>query len=286
MKKSIILLAFSIFLFANDSEYYSCGNQLVPMESVNIRLDKEILRIKKNDDGFKFDVDVEYTLFNEGEARITTIGFESVDELDATEPEYFFQEKYDDKKLLKGERRAIQYFTGKKTNENVTGFQVFSNGKSVPFEVANVSRVKSDKYTSSFLGWVYYFNVKLKKGKNIIRQSYTVHGETTVYSRYSFTYILSTAKRWKGGIIKDFTLILDMGKKSQFEVYKTFFTTLENWKVENGAAKDYKDLKINPDDLYRETEFVRFYTKSKKVIFRQKNFVPNGAVEISSLLGH
>ena len=278
----MLLIACSILLFANDSEYYSTGNQLVPLESVNIRLDKEILKIKNRDD-FRFDVDVQYALFNEGKEKNTTIGFESVDELNPTEPEFFFQRKYNDKKLLQGERKAIKSFTEKKSNENVTNFKIFLNGKSIPFSVANVSRVKSDQYTSKFLGWVYYFNVKLKKGKNIIHQSYTVNGETTVYSKYSFTYILSTAKRWKSGRIKDFTLILDMGKKSQFEVYKTFFTTLKNWKIENGVAKDYKDLKINPDDLYREEEFIRFYTKSKKVIFYQKNFVPNGAVEISSL---
>ena len=282
MRKYIILMAYSLLIFANDSEYYSCGNQLVPLESVNIRLDKEILKIKNND-GFRFDVDVEYILFNEGEDKNTTIGFESVDELDATEPEYFFQEKYDDKKLLKGERKAIKYFTGKESNENVTKFKVSLNGKSIPFKVANVSRVKSDQYTSGFMGWVYYFDVNLKKGKNIIHQSYTVNGETTVYSKYSFTYILSTAKRWKGGLVGDFTLILDMGEESQFEVYKTFFTTLKSWKVENGIAKDYEELKIKPDDLYRETHFVRFYTKSKKVVFHQKNFAPNGAVEISAL---
>ena len=64
---------------ANDGSYYVSGNQLIPIENTNVRIDKEVLTIRLADDGFAY-VDVDYTFFNKGEARIVKMGFEASNE--------------------------------------------------------------------------------------------------------------------------------------------------------------------------------------------------------------
>lgn len=68
MKKQILLLACAAMVaclaWANDSEYYTSGNQLVPLKQTTIRVSKEVLSIDLRDDGTAF-VDVQYEFTNQ-----------------------------------------------------------------------------------------------------------------------------------------------------------------------------------------------------------------------------
>ncbi len=272
MKKIIylIILGFATILYANDSEYYTSGNQLVPLESPNVRLDKEVLKITRaNSQSNKFLVDVTYQLYNKGEARDLLIGFESTGQVGDAESEGFFDKKYDVKKLLNAEKKAIKMSTKKHENEYIKNFKVTVNGKHINYKVTNFDHIAKDKFTSPFVGWLYYFPVHLKKGINKIHQTYLFSSETSVKQRYGLSYILETAQRWKSGKIKDFTLILDLGENEQFNVAKTFFDDNNNWQIENGYMKD----NIKGD-------YIKFYIISGKVIFHKKNFIPTGTIWI------
>jgi len=284
MKKIVILLLLTIKVLANDSEYYTSGNQLVPLQSNDVRLDKEVLTITHSKDySFKFKVDVKYQLFNEGEARTTVIGFESVGQVGDAEPESFFENKYDDKKVLNAEKKAIKKETGNYKNEYVTNFKVVANGQKVTYKTANVEAIEKDKYTSPYVGSLYYFPVKLKKGVNTIHQTYHFSGQSSVYFTYEFTYILETAKRWKGGKIKDFTLILDMGDNEEFSLDETFFEGTKNWNVENGIVKHFD----TSNDITCEMNcpaIEKFYIYKGNAIFHQKNFIPNSTITLHSFM--
>ena len=82
MKSKIILfllLLLANVVRANDGSYYVSGNQLIPIENANVRIDKEVLTIRLSDDGYAY-VDVDYTFFNKGEAGVVKMGFEASDE--------------------------------------------------------------------------------------------------------------------------------------------------------------------------------------------------------------
>lgn len=98
MKKLLLIFALTFALFSNDSEYYTSGNELVPIDSKNIRLDREFLYIKRHSKGMsEFSVEVKYTLFNEGKARDITIGFEAPGRIKNNEPDGFFFNPFDTK---------------------------------------------------------------------------------------------------------------------------------------------------------------------------------------------
>jgi len=277
----IILFLNNSVLWANDAEYYTSGNQLVPLQNSSVRLDKEILTIKRIKEENRFHVEVYYNLFNERKATKTVIGFEAPGNFGDSEGDYFFFEPYDKHKLLNAEHKAIQKATGNYGNKNIEHFKVIVNGKTVPYKIASVSQIKKDKDTSPYIGSLYYFNVLLKKGSNIIKQSYDFYSQTSVNTYYELSYILQTAKRWKGGKIKDFTLNLIMGKNQIFTVDETFFAGTKHWKVENGMAVYIPPAKKK--ECYIDCgDSVRFYVKRGKVVFHQKNFIPNDVLFIES----
>ena len=260
-----LLILCAVNLFANDSEYYTSGNQLVPLQSNNVRLEKEVLTIRHVKD-YTFDVDVKYTLFNERGARETLIGFESVGQIGDAEPESFFDKKYDDKKLLNAEREAIAKFTGDYENCYVTHFKVMVNGKKATYKTADVSQIKKDKNSSPYVGSLYYFPVYLKRGLNHLHQTYRFDGDNSrLFYAYEFSYILETAKRWKGGKIKEFTLVLDMGDNEEFTVVESFFKGTKSWRLEDG-------------NIIHRPDYEQFYIRQGKVIFHKKNFIPNGTI--------
>ena len=271
MKKILFASFLSLaILFANDSEYYTSGNQLVPIQSANVRLEKEVLTVKHLKD-YTFDVDVKYTLFNEGKERETVIGFESVGQVGDAEPENFFEKEYNDTKVLNAEKKAIAEATGDYKNEYLYNFKIIFNGKNIPYHTAEVDAIKKDKYTSPYVGSLYYFKVHLKKGLNYIHQTYKFDAdESSLFYSYEFSYILNTAKRWKTGKIKDFTLILDMGNNQEFSIEKTFFKGAKYWTVKNGYIKD----------IPKQKDALNFYIFKGKAIFHKKDFTPNGVIHL------
>ncbi|MBL0129525.1 MAG: YARHG domain-containing protein [Flavobacteriales bacterium] len=67
-------------------------------------------------------------------------------------------------------------------------------------------------------------------GINVVEHSYVFRASGSVYQESTFDYILTTGRKWAGGIIGDFTFQLDMGANSRFEVADVFGATA-NWGV-------------------------------------------------------
>lgn len=73
---SLIALLVALTAAANDSEYFTCGNQLVPIQNTNIAVAKEVLTVNLTNNGFT-NVEVYYEFRNDGPATDILMGFEA-----------------------------------------------------------------------------------------------------------------------------------------------------------------------------------------------------------------
>ena len=172
---------------ANDSMWFTSGNQLVPMQATDISVAKEILTItlpENCDDkniSHRVLVDVYYEFYNAGAAQVVTVGFE------ADHP-YMEEEPAQDHR-----------------HPNIYDFTVEMNGQNY------VYHNKLSKYSESYDSggahtYVYYFTANFKPGKNIIKHSYKYASSGGVGHNYWVNYKLTPAARWSGNTIADFTL--------------------------------------------------------------------------------
>ena len=79
--KRIVVLLFclagmSVASIANDAIYYTSGNFLVPLKETNVSVKKEVLTITICKDGYA-SVDVDYTFYNDSDAKTVTMAFEA-----------------------------------------------------------------------------------------------------------------------------------------------------------------------------------------------------------------
>jgi len=283
----ITLIILSAVLFANDSEYQTSGNQLMPIENTDVRLDKEVLKITRGEHSF-FNVDVNYTLFNEGKERNITIGFEAPKSVGDREPQGYFGFARNDTLLLKSEQNSIKMTPLKKGHEYIEGFQVVANGKTIPYKIVDSTVLGKDKHSSIYVGYLYYFKMKLKKGINRLHHSYRFNGQGSVHYTYEFVYILETASRWKDGKIGDFTLILDMGKQTQFSTYKTFFKGANNWKTKGIGKKEYF-ARTPCNAEYCPVgccDRMAFYIYEGQALYHKKDFIPNSIIDLNAEMGY
>ncbi len=253
-----------LFLFtithswANDGAYTMSGNQLIPIMESDISIKKEILTIKRIDNGI-LDVTVNYTFFNPNDKKTVLVGFEA-------------KAPWGD--VSKRPRNG--------QHPHMYAFSVQMNHKKIPYTVTYLT---SDNYLKGKIiatpefntnksdieptyGYVYHFKAPFKKGLNTITHHYQYKAPTLVLTNYDFDYILTAAARWKGQQIEDFTLILDMGNFQEFYINKTFFKNNSDWTV-NGIIKDHKKKSL-------------FYVKNGLTIFKKKNFKIKGELRISS----
>ena len=73
---SLMALLVALTAAANDSEYFTCGNQLVPIQNTNIAVAKEVLTVNLTNNGFT-NVEVYYEFRNDGPATDILMGFEA-----------------------------------------------------------------------------------------------------------------------------------------------------------------------------------------------------------------
>lgn len=128
--------------------------------------------------------------------------------------------------------------------------------------------IKKDKNSSPFIGQLYYFKVHFKKGINTIYHNYIFNGDESVAFNYSLTYILETAKRWKGRAIKDFTFKVDMGKNAKFYLGASHsLQNPTNWHYKEGKTKS---VTFKNDNLPIGGTFLYFNLKDGKAVFHKK----------------
>ena len=199
MKKILLAILFcllSIFTFANDWEFGSEGEHIIPLKGSNMSIKKEKITLKLTPDGML--VNVKFT-FDNPTAENKIVGFVT--------PESGNGEEEDE--TTKPKRKAEPL--------KIKNFKTTVNGKEVKSNVELLSKLLSKgvldnniikEYTEkekNFYNYVYYFNADFKQGENIVEHSYYYTGSYGVYER-DFEYVVTTISKWKNKTVEDFEI--------------------------------------------------------------------------------
>ncbi len=270
-------LTFTLLLFssfnanANDGAFYMTGNQLIPINETQVRVVKEVLKIKRIESNL-LHVTVDYTFHNPGDEKEILVGFEANSpsgDVNGTprngEHPYMKDFKVIMNDVLLDHEVAI-----------VDSQHYFSDGKirSISEKVATSGHF--DPNCPEF-DYVYYFNTRFKKDTNTIRHEYIFQLSGSVELDYNFDYVLTAANRWADGQIEDFTLILDLGDNKDYNISRTFFSGFEDWsgakRLLNGEALPYSEDRTIP---------MRVLSGDEPLVFKKLNFKPYGELAVWS----
>lgn len=283
MKQYFILLLLAslpLSLFANDGAYYMSGNQLIPISETDISVTKEILTIKRKNDR-EVDITVYYEFYNPRGAKKVLVGFEADSpsgDADPTAKE-------------NGEHRYMSNFTVEMNNKllpyriaMVDDSLYYTNGKIHALTVAEVEERTYDE--SSDCRYVYNFEANFAEGINIVKHTYTFEMSGSVDHEYSIPYVLTAAKRWANKQIDDFTLIVDMGDHTEFNIDEKPFLPSLGWKIEGDG---YMSTGLVASMYYNEWDEENvtrtcFVINKGRVVYHQLNFVPKAELRIYSPL--
>ena len=201
MKKFILAILFcflSIFTFANDWEFGSEGEHIIPLKGSNMSIKKEKITLKLTPDGML--VNVKFT-FDNPTAENKIVGFVT--------PESGNGEEEDE--TTKPKRKAEPL--------KIKNFKTTVNGKEVKSNVELLSKLLSkgvldnnivteyvkEEKEKEYYNYVYYFNADFKQGENIVEHSYFYTGSYGVYER-DFEYVVTTISKWKNKTVEDFEI--------------------------------------------------------------------------------
>ena len=285
MKK--ILLAFifcflSIFTFANDWEFGSEGEHIIPLKGSNIAIKKEKITLKLTPDGML--VNVKFT-FDSPNAENKIIGFVTPESGNGDE----------------GEERGNR----KPEPLKIKNFKTTVNGKEVKSNVELLSKLLSKgvldnnvikEYTEKekeYFNYVYYFNADFKQGENVVEHSYFYTGSYGVYER-EFGYVVTTISKWKNQTVEDFEIEIQPGTYFVRLPY-TFWNNAKkiDWEiVGKGKMVSLAPTKpVNDEDASDIEKFGRVYIKldnNSSIRYKTKKFSPNSnfyATRIDNVLG-
>lgn len=265
----IICFIFCLDMYANDGAFKASGNQLIPITESDIIVQKEILTLKRIRKGF-IEVTVYYEFFNPKEDKTITVGFEA------------FSPNGDvDGAPRNGKHPYMKDFTVE-LNNKILPYNIAYVEDSLYTQNGKVNSINLDEFKGSKSGnsvdffYVYHFNATFKKGKNVIKHTYSYDVSGGICYNYDFSYILTAANRWGNNQIDDFTLIIDNGVFQSFDITKTFFNDKSDWIV-NGIGK-----KINAQNE-NGIATTRFHIQKGNIIFQKKNFKPLGELSVSSM---
>ncbi len=269
---SFLFLLLSLSAFANDGAYFAAGNQLIPIHETDISIQKEILTVKKSNNKL-IEVTVYYEFFNPSREKELIVGFEAISPSGDVEGA-----------PKKGLHPYMRDFTVN-MNGSPLKYQVAyvadslynQNGKIKTIDLANFDGNTSGNYVDFF--YVYHFKAKFKKGKNIVKHTYTFDVSGGIDYNFQFDYVLTAANRWANKQIDDFTLNIEMEDFEDFYIDKTFFKRKDEWKIE-GVGK-VRDIKATPNSPL-DRNALEFAVKSGKLVFQKKNFSPKGELSIYS----
>ena len=199
MKKFILAILFcflSIFSFANDWEFGSEGEHIIPLKGSNMSIKKEKITLKLTADGML--VNVKFT-FDNPTAENKIVGFVT--------PESGNGEEEDEttKPKRKAEPLKIKNFkttvNGKEVKSNV---ELLSKLLSKGILDNNIIKEHTEK-EKNFYNYVYYFNADFKQGENIVEHSYFYTGSYGIFER-DFSYVVTTISKWKNKTVEDFEI--------------------------------------------------------------------------------
>lgn len=274
MIQKFVFVLFVLFLplkgYSNDGSFTTSGNHLIPILESDVRVQKEVLTLRKNSEGY-IEVDVYYEFFNPKGNKSILVGFEAATPSGDV-----------DGRPVNGMHPYIKDFTVK------------MNDVSLPFKVAcydDTFKIQSDEivglsqdkilaYSENEnevgYGYVYYFKANFKKGLNVVKHTYRYKMSNSVYELYSFDYVLSAAKRWGNKQIDDFTLIIEPGEFETLHVGTYLFKDCDDWQLTGKG----KCLNKGSEDSFQYS--ITFYIQNGSVVFHKKNFIPDYELNVFS----
>ncbi|WP_147369346.1 YARHG domain-containing protein [Fusobacterium polymorphum] len=273
MKKFILAILFcflSVFTFANDWEFGSEGEHIIPLKGSNMSIKKEKITLKLTPDGML--VNVKFT-FDNPTAENKIVGFVT--------PESGNGEEEDE--TTKPKRKAEPL--------KIKNFKTTVNGKEVKSNVELLSKLLSKgvldnniikEYTEkekTFYNYVYYFNADFKQGENVVEHSYFYTGSYGVYER-DFEYVVTTISKWKNQTVEDFEIEVHPGNyfvKLPYSFWKD--NKKINWEVvgKGKMVTIAPTKKSNDEDATGLERYGIIYLKLNNgfVRYKTKNFSPN-----------
>ena len=273
MKKILLAILFcllSIFTFANDWEFGSEGEHIIPLKGSNMSIKKEKITLKLTPDGML--VNVKFT-FDNPTAENKIVGFVT--------PESGNGEEEDE--TTKPKRKAEPL--------KIKNFKTTVNGKEVKSNVELLSKLLSKgvldnniikEYTEkekTFYNYVYYFNADFKQGENIVEHSYFYTGSYGAYER-DFEYVVTTISKWKNKTVEDFEIEVHPGNyfvKLPYSFWKD--NKKINWEIvgKGKMVTIAPTKKSNDEDATGLERYGIIYLKLNDgfVRYKTKNFSPN-----------
>ena len=272
MKKILLAILFcllSIFTFANDWEFGSEGEHIIPLKGSNMSIKKEKITLKLTPDGML--VNVKFT-FDNPTAENKIVGFVT--------PESGNGEEEDE--TTKPKRKAEPL--------KIKNFKTIVNGKEVKSNVELLSKLLSRgvldnnvikeyiEEEKNFYNYVYYFNADFKQGENVVEHSYYYTGSYGIFQR-DFAYVVTTISKWKNKTVEDFEIEVIPGKYFVKLPY-TFWKNGKkiDWQIA-GKGKMVSIAPTNPnsDDSYGIDKYGAVYLNldNGSVKYKTKNFSPD-----------
>ena len=273
MKKILLAILFcflSIFTFANDWEFGSEGEHIIPLKGSNVSIKKEKITLKLTPDGML--VNVKFT-FDSPNAENKIIGFVT--------PESGNGEEEDETTKPKRKPEPL----------NIKNFKTTVNGKEVKSNVELLSKLLSKgvldnniikEYTEkekTFYNYVYYFNADFKQGENVVEHSYFYTGSYGVYER-DFEYVVTTISKWKNQTVEDFEI--EVHPENYFvKLPYSFWKDNKkiNWEIvgKGKMVTIAPTKKSNDEDATGLERYGIIYLKLNNgfVRYKTKNFSPN-----------
>ncbi|WP_316820593.1 YARHG domain-containing protein [Pedobacter gandavensis] len=261
----LLITSFQHIVSANDGAFFAKGNQLIPITETNIKVQKEVLSLKKVANK-QVEVTVHYEFFNPGKEKSLTVGFEAFSpsgDVDGT--------------TKNGQHPYMRDFTvllnEKPLKYNIAYVKDSVYTKNGIIKGAQLSDIKKgiDNVNEVDFFYIYHFKAVFKPGLNIIKHTYTYDLSGSIDYNYNFEYVLTAANRWGNQQIDDFTLIVDVGEFETFSILKSFFKKDTEWLIRGiGKTEDVKGLK----NSLQENDALKFHIQSGTLVFHKKNFKP------------
>ena len=268
MKKNFKLRFWFLFMvimtvsFANDWEFSSRGENIIPIETSQVSIKKEEIRMKIVNDGM--DVKVKF-IFNSPVSEEKIIGFIT--------PEGGFDD--DDNYQWDGEMHFKNFTTvvnGKTVKSNVEKMKDFYKKNVLSKE--EMKKYNVEKYKDSY---IYYFKVNFVKGENTVEHSYNYSGSYGV-GYIDFQYVWTTISKWKNKKVDDFELTIEPGTSFVSLPY-TFWKNEKkvNWEIVGEGKIDTAVQTITDSNTKEKKVLRRVYARLKNgyIRYRTKDFAPD-----------
>ena len=285
MKKILLAILFcflSIFTFANDWEFGSEGEHIIPLKGSNVSIKKEKITLKLTPDGML--VNVKFT-FDSPNAENKIIGFVT--------PESGNGGYYEEENVIR-----------KPEPLKIKNFKTTVNGKEVKSNVELLSKLLSKgvldnniikEYTEkekNLYNYVYYFNADFKQGENVVEHSYFYTGSYGVYER-DFEYVVTTISKWKNKTVEDFEIEVYPGNYFVKLPYSFWTNTKKiNWEIVGKGKMITVAPTKQPNDedatILEKTGVVYSKLDNGFIRYKTKNFSPTDnfyMVRMDNILG-